>query len=115
MQPLALALHVLRNAVGFWSCAGELTLIGHAEQRKPIHGRIVFRCSTRIWRHDGLQVEGPAGRGLHGLGIHEPVASYPYFVVGLGKLRQYVATAIIGRSEEHTSELQSLAYLVCRL
>src|SRR2546425_11857722 len=26
-----------------------------------------------------------------------------------------VATAVLGRSEEHTSELQSLAYLVCRL
>src|SRR2546425_8356758 len=25
------------------------------------------------------------------------------------------ATAVFGRSEEHTSELQSLAYLVCRL
>src|SRR5205823_10186537 len=28
---------------------------------------------------------------------------------------QKVATFVINRSEEHTSELQSLAYLVCRL
>src|SRR2546425_7194383 len=27
----------------------------------------------------------------------------------------YAATTIVARSEEHTSELQSLAYLVCRL
>src|SRR2546425_8847965 len=27
----------------------------------------------------------------------------------------FAADAIVGRSEEHTSELQSLAYLVCRL
>src|SRR2546425_7372396 len=32
------------------------------------------------------------------------------------KLRAYLETACTpGRSEEHTSELQSLAYLVCRL
>src|SRR2546425_7860602 len=31
---------------------------------------------------------------------------------GLGELRTFAAN---GRSEEHTSELQSLAYLVCRL
>src|SRR2546425_7253978 len=37
----------------------------------------------------------------------------------LGWLGQHaglpVAFAVLGRSEEHTSELQSLAYLVCRL
>src|SRR5205823_6871128 len=31
-----------------------------------------------------------------------------------GRTMQVVATAKIDRSEEHTSELQSLAYLVCR-
>src|SRR2546425_8575601 len=30
-------------------------------------------------------------------------------------LRETAAAAIMARSEEHTSELQSLAYLVCRL
>src|SRR3989441_13120087 len=29
--------------------------------------------------------------------------------------RQITAVLVVGRSEEHTSELQSLAYLVCRL
>src|SRR2546425_4147448 len=37
--------------------------------------------------------------------------------IGLGQHRTYLVALlpIIGRSEEHTSELQSLAYLVCRL
>src|SRR5687767_15251227 len=46
------------------------------------------------WRHD----EGLAGRGLDHHAVHEIV----------NRRRS-------GRSEEHTSELQSLAYLVCRL
>src|SRR5205823_11009729 len=32
-----------------------------------------------------------------------------------GLLSQYILGVDLGRSEEHTSELQSLAYLVCRL
>src|SRR2546425_5571916 len=39
--------------------------------------------------------------------------------VTLGGVRNtvtaYLTNAVINRSEEHTSELQSLAYLVCRL
>src|SRR5687767_15518774 len=33
----------------------------------------------------------------------------------MAKLNHAKVAAITGRSEEHTSELQSLAYLVCRL
>src|SRR5687767_15485726 len=32
-----------------------------------------------------------------------------------GGILPYVLRQLVGRSEEHTSELQSLAYLVCRL
>src|SRR2546425_6971717 len=37
--------------------------------------------------------------------------------VNTGEPSQYIATTLsaVSRSEEHTSELQSLAYLVCRL
>src|SRR5205823_13616463 len=42
--------------------------------------------------------------------------SVPIFVLGLlALLVFYVKLGIAPRSEEHTSELQSLAYLVCRL
>src|SRR3712207_7010494 len=36
-------------------------------------------------------------------------------VLGDGDLEEYVAPLVIARSEEHTSELQSRQYLVCRL
>src|SRR2546425_7868013 len=34
---------------------------------------------------------------------------------GIGLARQHIGSELPKRSEEHTSELQSLAYLVCRL
>src|SRR3989441_8182966 len=40
----------------------------------------------------------------------------PDFIAALMKgMQRFVAAREAGRSEEHTSELQSLAYLVCRL
>src|SRR2546425_9512217 len=44
--------------------------------------------------------------------IHIATARLPRFLVGLAPLVVALAAC---RSEEHTSELQSLAYLVCRL
>src|SRR2546425_6913027 len=41
-----------------------------------------------------------------------PADLWAYFVTGLGG---NIVTIACFRSEEHTSELQSLAYLVCRL
>src|SRR6185437_16884497 len=71
---------------------------------------------------------------LHLMAIHEAIqdklvwrrtvimkAGFPVFVCGCSQrecaflLRNGGAKAGEGRSEEHTSELQSLAYLVCRL
>src|SRR2546423_6429122 len=46
------------------------------------------------------------GGSLTGFRIDLPVQS---------ALAQYTGKSILNRSEEHTSELQSLAYLVCRL
>src|SRR2546425_4645300 len=67
-------------------------------------------------RADGLQVASRVGSGSKRRRTHTPNAS----------MRQcgYCPKALLGRvnlpsfhlrSEEHTSELQSLAYLVCRL
>src|SRR2546425_2439961 len=50
---------------------------------------------------------GHSGDG--GLRRHEPRVLQPHGVPLEGE------DAVRGRSEEHTSELQSLAYLVCRL
>src|SRR2546425_2572796 len=51
-------------------------------------------------------------------GVNSPVRAFravggtPFFVARAAGAR---LTDVDGRSEEHTSELQSLAYLVCRL
>src|SRR2546425_12754334 len=54
--------------------------------------------------HDALPILR-VGLELHALGFHllEPPVDHPLLHLE------------VGRSEEHTSELQSLAYLVCRL
>src|SRR2546425_2359593 len=44
-----------------------------------------------------------------------PERAVEHQAVGLGEKRPQVRLDLAQRSEEHTSELQSLAYLVCRL
>src|SRR2546425_2965956 len=44
-----------------------------------------------------------------------PVAGVLYLCLGIGIARARREGHYYSRSEEHTSELQSLAYLVCRL
>src|SRR2546423_6112224 len=48
-----------------------------------------------------------------GSAVREPARSLPSSEEGLGRRPRYASRN--PRSEEHTSELQSLAYLVCRL
>src|SRR2546425_2298007 len=61
-----------------------------------------------------------------GLGQKVPRQALTSIAIGAGRVRHQAlgelfvqaigsTVASIGRSEEHTSELQSLAYLVCRL
>src|SRR2546425_7164571 len=47
-------------------------------------------------------------------GLPEPLPSTLLNIFGHSSQLEFVP-GMIGRSEEHTSELQSLAYLVCRL
>src|SRR5687767_15312514 len=51
---------------------------------------------------------GDHGEALHGFFAYQTTLAVPLFVRGPGIVPGT-------RSEEHTSELQSLAYLVCRL
>src|SRR5205823_13704513 len=72
---------------------------------------LVVAGANRLLRaHEGGHVTAHAHavlvRALGGL-------SHPFGVEGVVDLD--LAVAVPGRSEEHTSELQSLAYLVCRL
>src|SRR2546425_8633924 len=55
-------------------------------------------------------------RGLERLGADTDVADPPpERLGGVDRVREPPETDHVPRSEEHTSELQSLAYLVCRL
>src|SRR2546425_4005850 len=61
------------------------------------------------------EAERPARRpdvGLAQLGLDQHV---PNAALGRGLEAGPVVAQVVQRSEEHTSELQSLAYLVCRL
>src|SRR5438876_4255302 len=78
VKPLALVLHIFRNAVAFGPRAGELAFVGHVQERKPIDGRVVFRGSAGVRRQNGGQVNDSSGSRLDWLGIHEPVAAHPY-------------------------------------
>src|SRR5687767_15660747 len=72
---------------------------------------------TTLFRSQG-RLE-PATEEEHHVGVLDPIdlAGAELQVVGLTARRREVADLdqIAPRSEEHTSELQSLAYLVCRL
>src|SRR5205823_14117324 len=68
------------------------------------HQRLDGSLEAELVEETGPRLAGDAAHDLHRL-VHP-----------LGKRRVAQSEdAGIGRSEEHTSELQSLAYLVCRL
>src|SRR5687767_15743960 len=59
-------------------------------------------ATLRSWKGHRYLIEAlPAGAHL--------------VIVGDGPMRDVLEKMVLERSEEHTSELQSLAYLVCRL
>src|SRR5205823_14643773 len=73
-----------------------------------LHVRREIRLRHLHRQRERLDV-GPARRRevarCHGI-VAEPLLDQPQMIKSV---------RVIGRSEEHTSELQSLAYLVCRL
>src|SRR2546425_8021899 len=77
----------------------------------------LFR-STRSWHLlNGLAepvVETRLGRSRVVAGKERPLA-HAYAVVARSRVGDNLPRIVACRSEEHTSELQSLAYLVCRL
>src|SRR5437899_7167699 len=83
------------------------TLFPYTTLFRSWHGLVIKRARGRASRHLRLLVRGTR-RGLLALDIQ--------IAVGLGWLGEStIEWARRGRSEEHTSELQSLRHLVCRL
>src|SRR2546425_3173604 len=65
---------------------------------------------------DGLTVPFALAAGISGVVAASPNATALVVTAGLAEIAAgSIAMGLGGRSEEHTSELQSLAYLVCRL
>src|SRR5205823_9780101 len=72
--------------------------------------------------HDALPICARSrcrGRAMAQAWFHALAARHPFAADGDRQLHHHVGRGLSGtarcRSEEHTSELQSLAYLVCRL
>src|SRR2546423_10378319 len=68
----------------------------------------LFRSPVHLSRRSPSPQPSPTGRGRS---FDCPFA----FTVEYGSKRNGECEGAVERSEEHTSELQSLAYLVCRL
>ena len=94
VEPLALALQLDRHAVG--AGAGKQALVRNFEQRIPIDRRIVFRGRGRARRRRGVQVDVPAGFGLHLRRIDETVAANPHTVFRLRQIGYQVTPMVVG-------------------
>src|SRR3712207_6967704 len=91
----------------------------YVRYRHSVRGHCVFffndTATTEIYTlslHDALPIFAAVAvaAGVHGF-------SYPFLLVDLDCLAAFWIAAAVAlvRSEEHTSELQSRQYLVCRL
>src|SRR6266404_5389723 len=103
------------NKIGtFRTCRDGLTMSAHGGKAENICSKGVFRLLT----HSGLclhcRTTAARSGGARGLRLKASCD----FALGLephvGTIRSRLVEKSF-RSEEHTSELQSLAYLVCRL
>src|SRR3712207_7013463 len=70
---------------------------------------------TTLFRSVAVLPHGDAGEGAERHAVLGEVAHAVFRAVVVGEPRRHAETAEAQRSEEHTSELQSRQYLVCRL
>src|SRR5437899_8638654 len=88
-----------------------MSVDGH---RLVLHSFPTRRSSDLLWA--ARAVVGGLGKGLHHLRGHAVVEPDLAGVHPINALDQQVGGGLLqDRSEEHTSELQSLRHLVCRL
>src|SRR3712207_8920137 len=75
----------------------------------------LFRSGTRCRPRSRQYTERSAGRQRAGRVLVRPARSAPVSTTATRVARGGGRRAAVARSEEHTSELQSRQYLVCRL
>src|SRR2546425_2016801 len=88
-----------------WELREELNAL-EGQPKVSVNDLVVRACALALLRHPGVNAsfQGESIRVWHRAHIGIAVA-----------LDDGLITPVLRRSEEHTSELQSLAYLVCRL
>src|SRR5687767_15307769 len=79
----------------------------------PLHDALPIWSPTRPVTATAVPASGPMRASREANPISTAAASAP--PAAPRRSGALAAAVLIGRSEEHTSELQSLAYLVCRL
>src|SRR2546425_10215632 len=91
-------------------------MLGQSQQSEPIHPRRMVQqaplsfAQQRLWFLAQLEPRSPAYNILSATQIEGPLDT-----AALERSLTEMSRRHETRSEEHTSELQSLAYLVCRL
>src|SRR5205823_13893094 len=96
------------------------SLLLHSSRHPPhLHSFPTRRSSDLPWASRRQSRVRRANRGQQRLGFHHHARTAPVGAIIDRAMRvagvQAIRAAHARRSEEHTSELQSLAYLVCRL
>src|SRR2546425_8478029 len=80
---------------------------------RPAEENVAFALEVTGARRSSIAAR--VMRVLTQVGLAAKAQAYPRELSGGEQQRVAIARALVNRSEEHTSELQSLAYLVCRL
>ena len=95
-DPVALGLHVGRDAVALVTGAGEIALRRQLQQREPVERRVVLRGGLLVGRRRRLQVEDLARLGLHLGRVNQPIAAHPHVVLACRQVGDDVPAAVVG-------------------
>ena len=95
IQPCRVTLDVLRHVLVAVR-AGEVALVRDVQHRKPVDRRVILRGGRRIRRRHGRQIDGLPRRRHDPRRVDESVAAHPDIVIGLGEVRNDVASLIVG-------------------
>ena len=98
IQPLPLRGYIFRHALVALR-AGKLVLIRDVQHRIPVDRRIILRSGRRIRRRHGRQIDDLPRLRDDPRRVDEPVAAHPDIVIRLGKVRNHIASLIVGHDD----------------